>query len=234
MAALENCSATVAMILPRICVGCNLPSEDPALDLCKYCIPHLPWLKDRCYQCGGALQEAGITCNKCREYPPPYARLCALFSYDPPLSKIIYGLKFGGKLNLAKLLGSLLATHLREHCYQDRKLPAVIIPVPLHTKRLRQRGYNQAAELAKVVAQNLDLPLDLNGCTRNRNTKMQARLPKAQRQQNLSGAFVAETTAKYVALVDDVVTTGSTIRAVCVALNNAGVEQIDVWSVCRG
>lgn len=233
-AALENCSAILAMVLPRICVGCALPSYRSDLDLCKYCIPYLPWLENRCYQCGGELGEISVKCSKCRDYPPPFERLCALFKYAAPLKKMIYHLKFGRKGTYARFFGMLLVEQIRTRWYVNCDLPQVIIPVPLHQQRLRKRGYNQAAEIAKFTAQQLGIPLDLQGCVRIRNTQAQARLLKAKRQQNLTRAFIAHTSVRYVALVDDVVTTGSTVRAICIALQNAGVERIDVWSVCRG
>src|SRR5689334_11951605 len=107
----------LSMILPRICVGCGLPSQDADRDLCAYCIPNLPWLKGRCYQCGEALGDMSIKCTQCREDPPPYDRLCALFSYKQPLIKIIQRLKFGRRIDYSRLLGELLTEKINSDWY---------------------------------------------------------------------------------------------------------------------
>jgi len=181
-----------------------------------------------------AANEA-IICERCSNSPPPFNRLCALFSYQPPIIRLIGSLKFGRQLYPATLFGKLLAEAITQRWYQHKNLPQVIIPVPLHSKRYRQRGYNQAAELSKPLAKYLDLPLDLELCSRIRNTSPQARLSKNKRTRNLSSAFAVNMTENYnhVALVDDVVTTGSTVRALSLVLRAAGVELIDIWCVAR-
>jgi ComF family protein len=107
----------------------------------------------------------------------------------------------------------------------------------LHKDRQRKRGYNQAAEIALPISKALKIPLDLKSCQRARYTEAQAKLNKNSRTRNLTTAFVVNKASlrgyKHVALVDDVVTTGSTIRAVSCVLLAAGVESIDVWCVCR-
>lgn len=181
-----------------------------------------------------AAQEA-IFCERCRSSPPPFNRLCALFSYQPPIIRLIGSLKFGQQLYPATLFSKLLAEAINQCWYKTEHLPQVIIPVPLHSKRQRQRGYNQAAELSKALAKHLDLPLGLDLCSRIRNTAPQARLSKETRRRNLSSAFAVHMTENYkhVALVDDVVTTGSTVRALSLALRTSGVEFIDLWCVAR-
>lgn len=165
---------------------------------------------------------------------PPFARVCALFRYAEPLTKIIYKLKFGGRLDYVMPIGSLMTYRIKNSWYSNEPLPEVIIPVPLSTQRYRTRGYNQSTMLGKIIAKGLHIPIDVSACSRIRNTKMQARLAKKDRGVNLQGAFIAKTRAKHIALVDDVVTTGSTVRAASYALQAAGVEQVDVWAVCRG
>jgi ComF family protein len=143
-------------------------------------------------------------------------------------------LKFNRDLYPGKLFAKLLLDSIRQRWYLNHKLPEVIIPVPLHSKRHRQRGYNQSLEICLPVARTLKIPLDLRTCKRVRNTPAQARLNKTQRSANVQNAFVAqECRYEHVALVDDVVTTGSTISALSYALLSKGVKQIDVWCICR-
>lgn len=225
-------------ILPRICIGCGFHSENISLELCRFCAVNLPWLSGRCYQCGAKLLQAteAIICDKCQNSPPPFNRLCGLFEYKPPLNKLINRLKFGHKLYPAALFGKLLIDKIEHEWYRSKQLPQVIIPVPLHAQRHRKRGYNQAAEICIPIAKDLEVPLGLDICCRVRNTPAQARLNRIQRTANLCEAFTVKIPShyKYVALVDDVVTTGSTIRAVSAALISSGVECIDIWCVCRG
>lgn len=222
--------------LPRVCAVCGFISDNVYLDLCSLCKRNLPWIDLRCYKCGEKLKTAhdAVLCQQCISTSPPYDRLCALFSYEPPLNKLINRLKFNRDLYPGKLFATLLQQAIQEKWYANQILPEVIIPVPLHIKRQHQRGYNQALELSVPIAKSLKIPIDVHTCKRIRNTPAQARLNKAQRSTNLVGAFIAERcNYEHVALVDDVVTTGSTIAAVSNVLLASGVKQIDVWCVCR-
>lgn len=221
---------------PRVCVACGFISDSLYLDLCSICKRNLPWIDLRCYKCGAKLKTAhdGILCQECINSAPPYDRLCALFSYDPPLNKLINRLKFNRDLYPGKLFARLLMDAIQEKWYLNQHLPEVIIPMPLHTKRLHHRGYNQALEISLPISKALHIPIDLQICKRIKNTHPQARLNKTQRSINLYGAFVADRcNYEHIALVDDVVTTGSTISALSKVLLASGVKQIDVWCVCR-
>ena len=144
---------------------------------------------------------------------------------------MIWQLKYRQKLYIARSLGLIFA----EYCRSRATLPELIIPVPLHPKRLRQRGYNQALELARVIAPVLQLPIDSHSCRRIRQTQDQTRLDAAARQRNMRNAFEIsrELTRRHVALVDDVMTTGSTLQELTRCLHDAGVEQVDVWVMAR-
>jgi ComF family protein len=223
-------------LMPRICTCCNFYSHNASLDLCDSCKKHLPWLNLRCDSCGLVLDSSQRRrCDTCRSQPPGFDSLFALFEYAPPLTKLINQLKFSKKLNLGNLLGTLLAEAATQQWYLKKSLPEVIIPVPLHEKRLRQRGYNQALEISRPVSKLLQIPIDTDFCKRIKYTRQQTRLDKAQRINNLDHAFIINSPInyKYVAIIDDVVTTGSTVRALSIALRAAGVETIDIWCVCR-
>ena len=114
-------------------------------------------------------------------------------------------------------------------------LPDVLVPVPLHARRLRQRGYNQALELARPVAKHLDIELDVNSCLRHKATAEQMGLPAKKRASNLKGAFavVKSFEDKHVAIIDDVMTTGSTVHELTQQLINSGARQVDVWVCAR-
>jgi ComF family protein len=155
----------------------------------------------------------------------------APYRYAAPLDRLIPALKFGGKLAHARLLGELLAEELAA---SGARRPELILPVPLHARRLRERGYNQALELARPVARALGLPLETRACTRLRATAAQSGLDLKARRANLRGAFaVPALGVKHVAVLDDVVTSGSTVAELARALARAGVERVDVWAVAR-
>jgi len=234
---LQKLSYFANWLLPRLCVCCDFSSDNSELDLCDNCRDNLPWLDYRCYQCGLPILAASeaIICDRCQVSAPPFNRLCALFRYQQPIIKLIGALKFGRQLYPGALFGQLLTEAITQRWYLNKALPQVIMPVPLSIKRHRARGYNQAVELSLPLAKNLGISLDLTSCRRVKHTRPQTRLDKEQRANNLAGAFVVDNLLRYkhVALVDDVVTTGSTIRALSIALQVAGVEVIDVWCICR-
>ena len=226
-----------AWILPRVCACCGFNSDNHDLDLCVNCRANLPWMDDCCYQCGWQMSKPSesVLCDKCQSSPPPFSRLCALFRYKPPITRLVGSLKFGRQLYPGSLFGKLLSEAITQVWYLQKPLPEIIIPVPLHIKRHRMRGYNQATEIALPIAKSLGITLALDVCERAKHTSPQARLNKAKRTRNLAAAFTVNTNIKYkhVALVDDVVTTGSTVRAVSKGLLASGVDQIDIWCVCR-
>jgi ComF family protein len=142
------------------------------------------------------------------------------------------GAKFRARLNLIRLLGQCLALSLRE---RGAVMPELIIPVPLHPARQRERGYNQALELARPLSRELSIPVDAKSCVRVQATAPQAGLEGKARRRNVRGAFRVSLAppANHVALLDDVVTTGSTVAELAKVLLKAGVGRVDVWAVAR-
>ncbi|MEN9916293.1 MAG: competence protein [Pseudomonadota bacterium] len=154
-------------------------------------------------------------------------------SYTEIIKKMITGLKFQQKLIYAHILGTLLAEKISAQ-YQDETLPDVIIPVPLHKKRLYERGFNQAIELARPISKILNIRIDCKSCERVRNTAAQSMLPAKQRSNNVKNAFVAKQNhGQHIALLDDVMTTGHTLIELSRALYDVGVKRIDVWCCAR-
>lgn len=156
----------------------------------------------------------------------------AAFRYEEPLPALIGGAKFRSRLNLVRLLGQCLVRALRE---RGAEMPELILPVPLHPKRLRERGYNQSLEVARTVGRELSLPLDRGSCARILATAPQASLACKERRRNVRGAFrvLRSPSARRIAILDDVVTTGSTVTELSMVLLKAGVERVDVWALAR-
>jgi ComF family protein len=159
-------------------------------------------------------------------------RVFAPYLYRYPVNRLIRRLKFSGERVYGRLLGQLLAGALAG---QAAGLPKAIVPMPLHASRFRQRGFNQAHDIARYVACSLGLPLVASVLQRVHATREQSGLTLAERRVNVRGAFAAvgEPPVTHVALVDDVFTTGCTAAEAASALRRAGVERVEVWAVAR-
>ncbi|MDD3650258.1 ComF family protein, partial [Immundisolibacter sp.] len=199
--------AALAFWLPPTCTLCGAPGAD-RLALCHGCHADLPWLGNACGRCAQPLPVSGV-CGRCLRHPPAQDAAHAAFVYAPPLDRLVQGLKFGRRLGLARLTGALLAQAAAERAWPR---PQLLIPVPLHDSRLRQRGYDQALVLGREVGRRLGLPVDWRSCRRLRATAPQSGLDRAARRRNVRGAFavVQPPGVDHVAVLDDVMTTGAT------------------------
>lgn len=220
---LERC-----LPLSCYCELCLQPSRRD-IALCEACEAELPWLVSPCQYC--ALLAENSLCLKCARKRPPYERLQALFDYARPVREFISALKYQGKLHFAKLLGTLMTQHL----VLPEKIDC-IIPMPLHEQRQCERGFNQSNELARIVARQTGLPLIWGNCTKIENTPKQSFLSKSARIKNVQARlFKVEDVlqTKRVLVIEDVVTTATTIEAFSAALKHAGVSAVEIWAVCR-
>jgi ComF family protein len=204
-------------------------------ELCPPCEAGLPMLHHACPRCASPLPPAadtGAACGRCQRHPPTFTGARALFRYEQPIDKLILRLKFHQELRLARLFGERLAARL---CAPDVARPDLIVPVPLHSSRLRSRGYNQALELARPVARHLNIGLDAHGMRRVLPTRAQSDLSLLERRRNVRKAFRAarDYTGLSVAIVDDVMTSGSTAEAVARCLMKAGAKEVSVWVIAR-
>ena len=216
---------------PSSCLLCGAPGTG-RLDLCAACRGDLPHNRWACRRCGIPLPPgADGICGACLKKPPKMDATLALFRYEEPVRMLLHDLKFRDQFAVARLFGELLA--IAAAAREPR--PQAIIPVPLHPRRFRQRGYNQSTEIARIAARRLGLPLDLRHCTRRRPTLPQTGMPAAERRRNLRHAFQvsAELDLGHVTIVDDIVTTGATVGELTRALRSAGVARVDVWAVAR-
>ncbi len=220
-------------LYPPVCLICGSPGENE-LDICFDCRVSLPYNRLCCRICGIRLPaETGVDqCGKCSFKRPDYDSTRSMFLYLEPVRYLIRSLKFHANHASARLLGHLMAEHLRSI---DSALPELIVPVPLHPNRLRQRGFNQAIELARQVSKTLDIPMPLDLCIRRRDTTPQSGLQSKRRRKNVHGAFAitGPIQQKHVAIFDDVITTGCTVNEMAKILRRHGAETIEVWSIAR-
>lgn len=213
------------------CLLCLAPGRNRCL--CPDCLRDLPWLDQACRSCALPLSpgSADAYCADCRLTPPPWQEARALFRYEFPVDRLVAALKYHGRLALADAFGMLLA----ENCLPERR-PDLLLPVPLHDRRLRQRGYHQTALLTRAMAAQLDIPVDSRHLRRVHDTAMQKTLDAGARLANLHHAFVWQGPSlrgRRVMLIDDVMTTGATLQALCPALIHAGAAAIDVALLAR-
>ncbi len=222
-----------AVLLPWRCLLCYQAS-DQARDLCCACQQQLCWLDQQrcCHYCAALLpvESDCHLCGRCLVRAPYFDHTVALWRYHGMVATAIQRLKFHQQLVWGRLLGELMAEALEVRAYR----PQQIIPVPLHRARLRQRGFNQALELARPIAKALAVPINFHSCQRTNNTPMQSLLPFNQRYSNVRQAFTILTeVAEHVAIIDDVMTSGHTINELSRALRQAGVKRIEVWCCAR-
>jgi len=225
----------LSYILPESCLLCG--SRVTHIAICEPCQKHLPWITSSCTRCGLPLENFNpgeALCGQCLQTAPPFSKTLGFLAYEGPIKQLITGLKFHNQLNNAKCLGQLMAIKLQQY-YQNQSLPEIILPVPLHRKRLQQRGFNQAIEIARPISKVLKLAIDSRYCRRIKATPAQSGLNASERKKNLRGSFriKGNHNYKHVAIVDDVVTTGSTIKEFSLTLQKASIERIDVWCCAR-
>jgi ComF family protein len=181
--------------------------------------------------CGLENQTSGSQCAACLYDPPRWQKLVAPLIYQGLARDLLIQLKFAESLHLANSLASSVIHYFRD----SKPLPEALLPVPLHRNRLLTRGYNQAFEIARTLSHMLDIPVDTSALCRIRDTDSQAGLSANQRQKNILRAFAYKASKPYshVAIVDDIVTTGSTANEITRTLHRAGVEHVEIWGLAR-
>ena len=249
--------AALDLIFPPHCCSCisALP-PDTNKALCLSCAEDIQWIgQDRCSRCGDAVGlGSGVVseCHSCRTHPPVFVHsACTLAKYsDGPLRNLILALKFSRKIHVARVLGEILARRIESTCLLSSAVTAssseatkpniVIVPSPLTRKAASVRGFNQAEELAFWVSRRLGFPLETRLLKKIRSTPTQAKLSHEKRRVNLKGAFTCDPALaeRYkdarVLLIDDVITTGSTISECARTLSAAGIGEIRAAAVARG
>ena len=233
------------MLFPDVCAVCDTPvsGEELELGICRSCWhgireigPHV------CFQCGLPLGSSEVhesfkqfKCSSCRgKKRIPYSALRSLYYYQSPLREIFHLFKFGGYIALGERLAARLAEALEENSYFCQV--DLVVPVPLHPMRQLKRGFNQSEILARRIGRQLGLPLELKAVARSRHTRPQSLLETSERGGNLKGAFKVDSNLvkkKTILLVDDVVTTGTTINECCRSLKRAGASEVKAVTLAR-
>ncbi len=222
-----------------ICVACL--SNEAADGLCPGCANDLPVNQHHCCQCALPMRslqlKPGIKrlCGECLREQPPFRQIIAPLEYRFPVDAMILRYKYGHQRAFAKPLLNEMTRHLKNHlCAVPDDRPDLLLPCPMHPTRRRQKGINQASDIAEHLSRELNIPWSTNFLTRHRQTPPQQGLTRKQRLNNLKDAFaVAGTPPARVAIIDDVVTTGSTARTLCGSLLKAGAEDVQVWALAR-
>lgn len=209
------------------CLLCGTCSGDLLCPPCTKSLPHLP--AEHCPVCLLPV-AAGQVCGTCLSKPPAYRHVRAAFQYAFPIDALIQAFKYQKNLTIAPVLSQFMIEMAR-----NTSRPDLIIPMPLHPKRLRERGFNQAVELSRPIAKHLNIPLYSNICTRIKNTPAQAALPWKARQKNIRNVFACtqDLTGKKIAIVDDVMTTGTTLNELAHILRKQGAAEVYGWVVAR-
>lgn len=232
---LNSLKKMMRWVFPPVCILCLQPS-DRTEDLCQSCLAKLPILPQTCPRCAKTFStRPEVICGDCLKNPPPFDAAYALFSYQKPITKLIMELKFHERLINAEGLGRLMLAAIQQRWYVNKPLPDLIIPMPLHRERLKERGFNQALEIARPIAKKLKIAINFTSCLRVKPTLAQATLPANKRSQNIKNAFLVrqDFSGYHLAILDDVTTTGHSIHELAKTLKKAGSPRIDVWFCAR-
>ena len=209
-------------VYPPICACCG----EPGFRLCPGCLAKIKYINsNRCQICGEILHQNMTVCTRCQSDPPPYNAMRNLAIYEGVVRECIHALKYQNNQSLGELFSKQMAELVRNAQWQIDK----VVPVPLSSQRLAERGYNQAALLARPLAARLGIPFDPFCLIRVRDTPSQVGLSGEERRRNVVGAFKGLpelVERKSLLLIDDVMTTGSTMEACTRVLRNAGAGSV--------
>lgn len=249
-----------AILVAGQCCCCGLPSDTPD-PLCSYCCATLPRVQNPCIRCGISCADLSGSathraaepaprhddelvplCSACLLTPPAFDYCCSAFAYRSPIDRLVSGLKFNARGDIGVALSGQLC-HRLQSLYSAKSgthpWPSAVLAIPLHPARLRQRGYNQAFEVSKILSRRLKICDLSHSIYRKKRTSPQTELITArQRKENLRGAFGVRASNKlgqhaHVAILDDVVTTSATVAELTRTLRSHGVRRIDVWCLAR-
>ena len=216
--------------LPQRCELCAAPSGGELL--CSGCMRTLPRLRPACPVC--ALPTAnGEVCGQCLAHAPPFEATLAAFAYAFPVDRLMHAFKYHGRLALAEWAADAIFAERERR--GAASLPHRLVALPLSRERQRERGYNQAFEIARALARELRIPLVRSGVYRERSAPPQAALPWSERAKNVRGAFACDLdlAEMSVAVIDDVMTTGASLAEFAQTLKRAGAARVENWVVAR-
>ncbi len=213
------------LALPPVCAGCRHVGQL----FCDDCLDQVSWIEEPiCQRCGRPQIHLTANCSSCHQLPPYLQQIRAATRHVEPVRTVLHKMKYEGLFALSQPLGELMVRAWPRWQLQFD----LILPIPLHNKRLRERGYNQSELLVNVLKEHYEWSGDPSGLTRSRHTRPQLGLTANERRANVLRAFVADSTLvtdKRVLLVDDVCTTGSTLAAAAQALKQAGAHSVSAY-----
>lgn len=245
----------ISLLFPSRCIVCrqtvntdtvkesikNTPVDkltvNKYIEVCSGCFSKLPLNDTCCISCALPLPENtnNALCGRCISKPPGFDYCYSLFRYEDDIIYLVHQLKFSEKISYARSLGEMLFLRLQAEIQRTNEKPDCLLPVPLHNKRLRQRGFNQSIEIARVVSKKMEIPIVYDMVKRERQTEAQTGLNAKQRQKNIRNAFRVSGKVRYehVLVIDDVVTTGATVNELARLLKKNKVKRVGVLSVAR-
>jgi ComF family protein len=224
------------ILFPPCCAACQARLSASAGDrLCRDCLESIRLIEPPvCTVCGQPFhgpQGTGHTCGQCLKNPPSFDTARSLFQYHGSIRTLIHRIKYNDDGYALKALSPLAM----EYMLPDNLKPDMVIPVPLHSKRLRKRGFNQSLRLGRTIFPHIPLGIDI--LTKTLNTKPQTELSMKERHRNVKNAFETASPlpkgVETILLLDDVYTTGATVRACAKALKRAGAKEVHVFTVAR-
>lgn len=216
--------------IPAVCILCHQYYRN-APSICLPCRDVLVPISTGCSICRLPLPDSEfLQCGYCIKHKPAFDAVFSAYSFEEPLRTLLHEFKYQQGLHLRNLMTQLMLDALPTHFIK----PDCLVPIPMHPNRIRQRGFNQSAELARLLARKLGIPLAKHLCAKTINTAAQASLNGKSRRQNLKGAFSAKPSKmRHIMLIDDLLTTGSTANELASTFKQQGVTRVDIWCLAR-
>ena len=212
-----------------LCLCCSF-HQSQKNGFCLGCYHDLPHIKSACLQCGlPLLNHSPCTC-KAEDWP--FLACLSAFEYQFPINELIFQYKSQARLALCDSFAQAIIVQIKR---QQIPLPQLLMPVPLHAQKLKARGFNQSLEIAKIIGKHLSIPVDYHSLQCTQASLQQKTLNKQQRISNINQNFslTKPVTATHIALIDDVITTGATTKALAYLLRQQGATHIQAWSIAR-
>ncbi|MBF0265264.1 MAG: ComF family protein [Gammaproteobacteria bacterium] len=219
------------------CILCN-KEADIEISLCPQCINNLPINQQACIYCAIPLSSntKQLICGHCQKNPFIFDQSFSPFLYHDSIIPLIHQLKYQEKLYIARTLAKLFTHQLQKINFRK---PDALVPIPLHTSKYKQRGYNQTQEITNFISKELHIPIDNQLLVRKKPTISQQSLNAKQRQNNMKDAFEVKQENNmiknyhHITLIDDVMTTGNTLQSAAKQLKKSGISVIDTWTIAR-
>lgn len=220
----------MAHLMPSYCLLCDDQMEW-LHGLCENCLQGLPWNTSACRRCALPL-ASGQVCRRCQTRPGPFDTIITPLIYRQPVDRMICELKYSARLAWARTAAGLIVDTIR---YRDEPLPDLLVPVPMTLRAVRRRGFQPSTTIARLIGKRLKIRTHESIVGKYRETKRQSTLTHRERESNISGVFEVwqQSVGRKIVLVDDVVTTGSTVAELARILKKTGAAQVRVWAFAR-